>query len=67
MQLASEKAMVGLTILRSSVMELEIIKDATGLLTYEEASAIRQLTKTIKAVEMLILCIGIYADQGATT
>jgi hypothetical protein len=65
MQLASERAMVGLTILRSSVLELEILKDAPGLLSADEADSIRQLMKTLKAVELLILVAGIYADRAA--
>jgi hypothetical protein len=65
MQLASERAMVGLTILRSSVLELEILKDAPGLLSANEADSIKQLMKNLKAVELLILVVGIYADRAA--
>ena len=65
MQLASERALVGLTILRSSVLELEILKDAPGLLSAEEADSIKQLMKNLKAVELLILVVGIYADRAA--
>jgi hypothetical protein len=65
LQLASERALVGLTILRSSVLELEILKDAPGLLNAEEADSIKQLMKNLKAVELLILVVGIYADRAA--
>jgi hypothetical protein len=65
MQLASERAMVGLTILRSSVLELEILKDAPGLLSADEVDSIKQLMKNLKAVELLILVVGIYADRAA--
>jgi hypothetical protein len=57
--------MVGLTILRSSVLELEILKDAPGLLSADEADSIKQLMRNLKAVELLILVVGIYADRAA--
>jgi hypothetical protein len=60
---SAEKAMIGLTILRTSVNEIEKLRDAPGEMVADEYEAVLQLRETLKALEMLVLTIGVYADS----